>query len=60
MTTAFIVGSTINIRSDYDRGDIFMATVTDIDDDLEEVTYSVEGEKYERWGYFSQITEVIG
>lgn len=57
---SFIVGASINIRSDYDRGDIFMGTVTDIDDDSEEVTYRVDGEKYERWGYFSQIVEVIG
>jgi hypothetical protein len=57
---SFVVGVSINIRSDYDRGDIYLGTVTDIDDALEEVAYQVEGEKYERWGYFSQIVEVIG
>jgi hypothetical protein len=57
---SFVVGASINIRSDYDRGDIYLGTVTDIDDALEEVAYQVEGEKYERWGYFSQIIEVIG
>jgi hypothetical protein len=57
---SFVVGVSINIRSDYDRGDIYLGTVTDIDDTLEEVAYQVEGEKYERWGYFSQIVEVIG
>jgi hypothetical protein len=57
---SFVVGASINIRSDYDRGDIYLGTVTDIDDTLEEVAYQVEGEKYERWGYFSQIIEVIG
>jgi hypothetical protein len=57
---SFVVGASINIRSDYDRGDIYLGTVTDIDDTLEEVAYQVEGEKYERWGYFSQIVEVIG
>jgi hypothetical protein len=57
---SFVVGASINIRSDYDRGDIYLGTVTDIDDALEEVAYQVEGEKYERWGYFSQIVEVIG
>ena len=57
---SFVVGASINIRSDYDRGDIYLGTVTDTDDALEEVAYQVEGEKYERWGYFSQIIEVIG
>ena len=57
---SFVVGVSINIRSDYDRCDIYLGTVTDIDDALEEVAYQVEGEKYERWGYFSQIVEVIG
>jgi len=57
---SFVIGASINIRSDYDRGEVFLGKVTDIDDNLEEVAYKVEGEKYERWGYFSQIVEIIG
>lgn len=57
---SFVVGAQINIRSDYDRGEVFLGKVTDIDDDREEVSYQVEGEKHERWGYFEQIVEVIG